>query len=352
MSRSRSITFACNAETKMEPPSRILFIVVSRIGDTLFSTPALRSVAHKWPNAKITVLGHPKRAEVFQNLPYVTELGIITKTSALVKGLWRQTKFDLAFVYGFDPSLVSYALSVSSRVVAFRQSDEALNARLAPAVPVPAFQSEHAVKQLLRLPQALGINTDQLRIDFSLSAEEVSASRTRLEQHGLANTGPLVGLQVASFPTKGYRDWPIERFLGLTERIADRWPAARFLIFGGKEERDRTSWLATAIGVRAVDFSGRLTLRETGALMGLIDLYVGVDTGPTHIMSSFDTPMVALYHCLSSSRHTGPLDHPAAWLIDHPDTDGHCSEKSAMDQISIGSVWAAVQEALAGYQER
>lgn len=336
----------------MEAPSRILFIVVSRIGDTLFSTPALRAVADTWPKARITVLGHPKRAEVFRNLPYVTELGTITKTSAIVKSLWRRKKFDLAIVYGFDSSLVKHALAVSSRVVAFRQSDESLNARLAHAVPVPAFQSEHAVRQLLRLPQALGIDTHQLRIDFSLSDEEISAARERLRLSGLAETGPLVGLQVASFPTKGYRDWPIESFLGLTERIADRWPAARFLIFGGKEERDRTSWLATTIGARAVDFSGRLTLRETGALMAQIDLYVGVDTGPTHIMSSFDRPMVALYHCLSSSRHTGPLDHPAAWLIDHPDADGRCSEQSTMDQISVDSVWAAVQEALTGYRQQ
>lgn len=333
----------------MKPPSRILFIVVSRIGDTLFSTPALRAVADTWPQARITVLGHPKRAEVFRNLPHVTELGAITKASAVVKRLWQRKKFDLAIVYGFDSSLVNYALAVSSRVVAFRQADEALNTRLAHAVPVPVFQSEHAVRQLLRLPLALGIDTHHVRIDFALSADEISGARERLKQHGLAESGPLVGLQVASFPTKGYRDWPIEYFLGLTNRIADRWPAARFLIFGGKEERDRTSWLCAAIGARAVDFSGRLTLRETGALMGQIDLYVGVDTGPTHIMSSFDTPMVALYHCLSSSRHTGPLDHPAAWLIDHPDTDVCCSEQSSMDQISIDSVWTAVQEALAGY---
>lgn len=343
---------ADNTETEVKPPSRILFIVVSRIGDTLFSTPALRAVAEAWPKAKITVLGHPKRAEVFRNLAYVNELGTITKASSAVKRLWRRKEFDLAIVYGFDSSLVRYALAVSSKVVAFRQADEALNTRLAHAVSLPAFQSEHAVRQLLRLPLALGIDTRKLRIDFSLSVEEVSAARKRLEQDGLAGTGPLVGLQIASFPTKGYRDWPAESFFGLTERITDRWPAARFLIFGGKEERDRTEWLAAAIGPRAVDYSGRLTLRETGALMGQIHLYVGVDTGPTHIMSSFDTPMVALYHCLSSSRHTGPLDHPAAWLIDHPDTDGHCSEQSAMDRISIDSVWAAVQAALAGYPPR
>lgn len=352
MSEYSAGTDSGNTGPEMEAPSNILFIVVSRIGDTLFTTPALRAVAHAWPNARITVLGHPKRAEVFRNLPYVSALGTITKASAIVKRLWQRKTFDLAIVYGFDSALIDYALAVSTKVVAFRQADDAINVRLTHAVAVPAFQSEHAVRQLLRLPGALGIETDRLRIDFCLSAGEISDARERLAQHGLAEAGPLVGLQVASFPTKGYRDWPIEYFLGLTERMASRWPNARFLIFGGSEERDRTSWLASAIGARATDFSGRLTLRETGALMGQIHLYVGVDTGPTHIMSSFDTPMVALYHCLSSSRHTGPIDHPAAWLIDHPDTDGRCTDTSAMHQISIDSVWTAVQEALASKSQR
>lgn len=331
----------------MNTPSRILVIVVSRIGDTLFSTLSLRAIADKWPTARITVLGHPKRVEVFRHLPHVAAIGSITKTSAALKRLWPRQQFDLAFVYGFDAALVKYALAVSSRVIAFRQADEELNRRLEAAVPVPAFQSEHAVLQLLRLPAALGIEGSSRRIDFVLSADEIRAARERLHASGLASARPLVGLQIASFPTKGYRDWPAESFLELARRIAAQWPGARFLIFGGHEEHVRTHWLATALGEAAVDYSGRLTLRETGALMGQLHLYIGVDTGPTHIMSAFDTPMIALYHCLSSSRHTGPLDHPAAWLIDHPDTDGNCSEQSVMDQISVDRVWAAVQLALA-----
>lgn len=333
-------------------PQRILFITVSRIGDTLFSTPALRAIAAAWPNAEITVLGHPKRVEVFANLPWVTQIGAITKTSAKWKRFWLQRRFDLAFVFGFDQALVEYALSVSQRVVAFRQQCDRLNSRLAPAVPVPAFQSEHAVHQLLRLPAALGITTNDLRIAYRATSEETAQARCQIMQAGFDGARPLVGLQVASFQTKAYRDWPIENFLALCERISWQWPHSRFLIFGGSEEKGRTRWLAKALGDRAADFSGRLSLRETGALMNCVSIYVGVDTGPTHIMSAFDTPLVALYHCLSSSRHTGPLQHPAAWLLDHPDGKAGCSEQSTMAQISVDTVFAALADALARHPPR
>lgn len=330
----------------MLAPARILFIVVSRIGDTLFSTPALRAIAAAWPDAEITVLGHPKRVEVFANLPWVKQIGSITKTSAKWKRLWPRRRFDIAFVFGFDEALVDYALAVSQQVVAFRQQSDCINSRLAPAVPVPDFQSEHAVLQLLRLPAALGIAADSLRIAYRATAEETARARRRITQAGFDGACPLIGLQVASFQTKAYRDWPIENFFALCEKISQHWPEARFLIFGGAEEKQRTHWLAAALGARAADFSGRLSLRETGALMHCISLYVGVDTGPTHIMSSFDTPLVALYHCFSSSRHTGPLQHPAAWPIDHPDGEAGCSGQSTMAQIPVDAVFAAVAEAL------
>ena len=38
-------------------PRSILVINVSRIGDTLLVTPALRALARAWPQARITVLG-------------------------------------------------------------------------------------------------------------------------------------------------------------------------------------------------------------------------------------------------------------------------------------------------------
>lgn len=329
-------------------PRSILFIIVSRIGDSLFATPAIRAVARAYPQAKITVLGHPKRAEVFQNLPGVTRVGSITKGRALLKGRLGGKPYDLAFVTGFDRPLVAYAQRVSRRVVAFAQGDPALDAKLTPAVPLPPFQSEHAVLQLLRLPEAVGVASAGLRLGFSLTAEEVLEARQRLAAVSLSQHRPLIGLQVASFPTKAYRDWPIEHFRDLCDRISARWPEGRFLIFGGPEEKERTHWLAAALGSRAALFAGHLTLRQTAGLMSQIDLYVGIDTGPTHIMSAFDKPMVAMYHCLSSSHLTGPLEHPCAYLLNHPalGTD-RCCETSHMGEISVDQVFVLVEKALA-----
>jgi heptosyltransferase-3 len=340
------------AATVADPePRRVLVIHVSRIGDTLLATPALRAIAHAWPKAEITVLGHPKRVEILEHLPFLRRVGSITKQRARWRG-WLARHYDLSFIYGFDEALVAYGLRTARRAIAFRQGDEDLNSRLFRAVEVPAFQSEHSVLQLLRLPAAAGISPRGLRLTYQVTPDEARAAHARLMAVGAQGCRPLIGLQIASFPTKAYRDWPVEHFAQLCERIAKRWLDSHFLIFGGGEERDRTAWLQQRLGIRASLFAGSLSLRETATLMSLTDLYVGVDTGPTHLMSAFDIPLVGLYHGYSRSELIAPLEHPCLYAIDHPRAGPDCPPEAPMAEIAVDTVFAQVERALTEHPPR
>jgi heptosyltransferase III len=321
-------------------PRRILVINVSRIGDTLLCTPALRALTKAWPQARLDFLGHPNRVEIIRHLPFVASARPITKYRALLRG-WLGRRWDLALVYGFDRALVTYALRVAEKVVAFRQGDAALDARLYRAVQPPPSLTVHAARALMLLPEALGLRADGMRLAYAVTEKEKAWARAA------APPGqPLIGIQMASFPTKGYRDWPPENFAALCERMVQRWPQARFLLFGGSLERDRTAALAQGLGERARDLAGTLTLRQTAALMDRLDLYVGVDTGPTHIVSALEPPMVALYHCHSPSRLLGPLDRPRCYVVDHPRAAEGCGPDTPMAEITVDAVWHRVLEAM------
>lgn len=329
-------------------PRSILVINVSRIGDTLLATPALRALAAAWPEARITCLGHPNRIEILENVPFIAETGAITKNRAPWRGRFGGRRWDLALVYGFDKSLVAYASRVSARVAAFRQGDASIDGRLYRCVERPPFQAEHAALLPLRLTRALGVPDAGHRLAYVVTPEEAGWARTTLaKQIPPPGAGPIVGLQVASFPTKGYRDWPIGHFAALCERIAQRWPAAHFLLFGGESDRARTAALVARFPGHATSFAGTVTLRQSAALMSLVDLYVGVDTGPTHIMGALDAPMVALYHSFSPSRLLLPLERPLLRVVDHPRLGRDNSPEVPMAEIPVEAVWTQV-EALLG----
>ncbi len=328
----------------VEAVKSFLVINVSRIGDTLLVTPALRAIACAYPHAQITVMCHPKRAEILKNIYFVQRAGSITKKSAPWRARFQSKIYDYALVYGFDEALVAYALRVAKRVVAFRQQDQNLNKRLYQVVEVPDFQSDHSVLQLLRLPLALDIQPAGLRVAYQVSPDEAYWAKARLLVDFQEEAGSFIGLQVASFHTKSYRDWPIEYFSELAERLASEWPQVRFLIYGGTSERERTRWLQVRLGHRAKSYAGHLSLRQTAALMSLTDLYIGVDTGPTHIMAAFDIPLVGLYHCSAPSRLIGPLEHPYFYPVDHP-RSYRCPTETPMAEISVETVLTAARRA-------
>lgn len=324
-------------------PSAILVVNVSRIGDTLLTTPALRALWQHWRSARLTFLGHPKRFEVVQHLPYVHAAGGITKQRAFWRGRLGARRWDLALVYGFDRALVRYALRAARQVVAFRQGDAALDAALHRCVERPAFQALHSAEMPLLLTRSLGLPDAGLRLAYTVTQGERAWARAALEN----KSRPLIGLQVASFPTKSYRDWPLEHFQALCERIVARWPAAHLLLFGGSLDQSRNRALAARFPGRATTLAGKLSLRQSAALMNEVDLYVGVDTGPTHIMGALDAPMIALYHCYSPSRLLRPLERSRCYLVDHPRVAQGCSPDAPMSEIPVDAVWEKVLAALA-----
>jgi heptosyltransferase-3 len=332
----------------MIEPQSILVINVSRIGDTLLATPAIRALAATWPQASVDVLGHRKRIEVLQHLPFVRRVGPISRRSASFRG-WLDClakPYDLAIVYGFDQSLVAYALRVARHVAAFRQRSEGLNRRLATKVEPPAHQSGHSVQLALALPAALGVISAGLRLSYAVTVAEQTWATATLARDLPDGAAPLIGLQIASFPTKAYRDWPIEYFIELCERIREFRPKAHILIFGGPAEHLRTEALKTKLGKAATLYAGKLSLRQTGALISRLDLFIGVDTGPTHLASALDIPLIGLYHGFSRSELVAPLEHPCFIAIDHPLAGPDCSTDASMADISVDTVWHAVEQLL------
>ncbi len=320
--------------------AKLLVIHVARIGDTLLVTPAVRALKQAAPSGRLTCLLHPARRALYENLPWVDALGAITPKTAWLRGRLGGERYDYALVYGHDTPLVRYALRVAGRVVAFRQCDDVLNARLWRAVPAPAGM--HAVHERLLLPEALGVTTTDFHLAYLPTTEEREQARAWLTQHVFA-TGPLIGFQVASFPTKSYRDWPVESFIELGRRLLAAYPGAQILIFGGKESRVAAGRIAQAQSV-----AGQFDLRATAALLAQLSLYVGVDTGPTHLAGALGVPMVALYHCRHRGAQLAPLGHDRLAVIEHPATDRECSADTPMDRIPVEAVWEQARRLLKG----
>lgn len=330
---------------------RILIINVARFGDTLLMTPAIAALRERWPQADITVLAHPKRMEVlFQNTD-IDRVAGITKHSAVWCG-WFGKGYDVALVYGRDWPLLRYAHRVARQVVAYYEPDIPSLSRLQ-VVARPALQIPAAEEFALPL-KPLGVFPTHWSLVYRVTDAETQVARQWLEQQGIVNSSLVVGFQLQSFPSKSYRDWPPEYFNELALRLLSYDSAVKILLLGGPESRELAEGLANALGERVIATAGCFAMRENAAILAQLALYVGVDTGPTHLAGALGIPMVGLYHCYHRGCYLAPRQHPRLTVIEHPLSDAERTRDASMGDISVQQVWEAVQHhlELARYQQK
>lgn len=331
---------------------RILAIHVARIGDTLLTTAALRHLSKVYPQAQIDFLGHAKRIEVLAYLPYLHHVGGISKKSAQFKGwcaqLMGRKPYDMAFVWGHDAELVAYARRVSKRVVISRQLDAAANELADLVVDFPDdtnLLSEAEDKPLAQwildvVEQGTQTKAASLHTDYEVTPAEAAAAEALLRQHAAGKKVQTIGLVVESHPAGAHRDWPIENFVKLTQQLAAAHSDRLFVLIGGKLPEAKVQALQQVLGDRLVDLSGKLSLRQSAAIIGALDLYIAVDTGPSHIAAALGTPSVVMFHCMRAGEYLLAPRHPERLIIvNHPLARTVCTFDSSMADIGVDIVY-------------
>lgn len=328
------------------PDAHVLVIITARIGDTLLATPAMRAIRNACPQGSLTCMAHPGRLPVLENLPFIDQLRPITKFTAKLRGWLNGKRWDYAFVYGHDSALIHYALRTAKRVIAFQQAQPELKRCLYHAVTPPTTPT-HAVEERLLLVRAAGIEATDLRLAYQPTPQEIASAKAWLDAHLPQGATCLIGLQLASFSTKSYRNWPIENFIALGEKILSSTPGTYLLLLGSKEDRHTASLVEARFSDTSSNLAGLFTLREMAAIMYHLNLYIGVDTGPTHLAGALGIPMVAMYHCRHRGKYLAPLNHGnILHVIEHPSSDADCSTGIGMDAISVAMVWEKVHDTL------
>lgn len=329
--------------------TRILFIIPSRIGDTLIATPTIKSIAIANPMAEITVYTHPKRKEILKNISFVHRIKSITKFQAKIKRIFGRRKYEYAFVFENDITYTKLALRIAKKVISFDHADSELNNKLYMHVKKPG-QPIHAILDKALLAELIGARVNDLRIQYQVTDAELSQANSYLRKLSIPESCRLIGLQAISFKAKEFRNWPIENFIKLCKQISYLDSNVAFLFFGSKEDYSSNKVAVSALNTSAFNLAG-LGLRETAAIMKQCNLLIGVDTGPTHIMGSMNIPMVGIYHCLMPSTLIAPLQHPCFEAVDHYVTSGKCSAKSEISDISVDAVYNAVLKVLRGVRD-
>jgi len=297
---------------RLPPESRVLFIRLRNLGEAVLDTANLRALKRWRPDLKITTLVEEIYAELFAADPEIEAMPLVRKAGnrrssiqsrlRVIKEI-RARKFAAVVNLHGGPTSASLTFTSGAKDRAgsrhFRNSF-AYNLRIPDAEEILGRGGLHTVEYQFGQFKWLGLPGDkpmpsQLKVSPPMRAQ----MQQTLGEAGIDPHKPYAVIAPTSeFYTKRW--------------LPDRYAAvAKWLIAGGfqivmtgaptAEQRNQLAEVQDAME-RPVASLSSLSIGELVALIAGGRLLVGNDSGPAHIASAVNTPLVVLFGPASSVR--------------------------------------------------
>lgn len=301
----------------------ILIIRMDHLGDVLLATGIPKFIKENFPGCRLIFLVSSWSAPLLENNPFIDEI-MIFDAPWFARGRYAKSRSSLSFPrlvgllrkkridwgIGLRGDLRENALlwlaGVRERVGygvtggGFFLTREASYRR-------GVHESEH-VRELLRAP---GSEVPELKPKLYFHPDEIASFDKRLSEFGLRPEGKYVGFQIGAGSSS--KEWPITHWGRLLAAFRQRFPDHEAVLVGSNT-RQATDLLLAVEGERVINLTGRTSLRELCLLMTKFILFIGPDSGPTHIASALGIQTIFLFSGTNELPQWKPLEESAAVL--------------------------------------
>lgn len=294
------------------------------IGDFILTLPAIGLLRENFPDAQLEVLGYEHIIELARgrfyanatrSIEYGPMAGFFIPNSKLAPDLVEYfASFHQIVSYLFDPDLFFEnnlrRAGVKNFLPAYAKIDD----------------SAHAAQQLARPLERMALFLDSHAAELYPSADDKARAREFLGD----STAPVIAIHPGSGSPR--KNWPAENWVTIAKNLRTHVPQARVLLIGGEADAAPLATVQRALDGTPVLLAQNLPLPLLAAVLERCRLFLGHDTGISHLAASVETPCVLLF---------GPTD-PAIWA---PANEG-VKILTAPDGLLVRLSPAVVEEAV------
>ncbi|MEN8246676.1 MAG: glycosyltransferase family 9 protein [Thermodesulfobacteriota bacterium] len=265
---------------------KILVIRLSSIGDIILTTPIIRALRKKYPEAAIDFLvmdrfrdainGHPDISNIleFKRDQYRGLSGILRFSRTL-----KSTKYDL--VIDLHAKLRSRLICRALKTRTLRYIKRSFWKTMGVRLHLMRYQVDDTiVRNYFRPLRPLGISPGPEKLSFAFTRKDTEAVT--------AFSNRIVLAPGAANPTK---KWPAKYFSDL-----GRLMNQPIVLLGGPEDKEDLEVIRQHIGPGMCEnLAGKLSLKQSGALLSIARFVVTNDSGPFHMARAGGRPVFVIF---------------------------------------------------------
>lgn len=363
-----------NNNISKEGVKRILIYGYTGIGNMILFTPVIRAVRKHFSQASITLLVgintgcqevvsgsnlvdeiidfSPRRATVMQTLRFIKRMRD-RRFDLLVSDFHGSRPFlALLTVLGSIPYRVGHSTSPGWR----NKLDYVYNFK------VEMAENEHEIDRDLRLAYAVGIKGDEVNKNpiMWIGEGDREFANEFLRQNDIDDKDLVIGVQVGINPAMRWKQWNLDRYAQLCDRLVEDY-GAKVVLLGSQNEMELTNYVRKKMKHTPIVAAGKTTVKQAAAIIERCRLFICSDSGLMHVSAAVNTPVVAIY---------GPTDYHRT----HPYGNGHivirknlscspcfrmegtekvesCRRRKCLELIGVDDVLEAAERQLFKYPE-
>ncbi|MCM8771226.1 MAG: lipopolysaccharide heptosyltransferase II [Candidatus Omnitrophica bacterium] len=296
---------------------KILVIHPYGIGDCLFMTPLLKALKKQLSPECIDVIIGSRTQEILQNNPAINEIFVVDKDKWKKQGrikTWiekrklylrlKERRYDCLIDLSLRKEYGRWlaALRIPKRIgFNHRGRGKYLNYNL--FLPPEGFQGMHVVEFYSQLGKFLGVKVEDKHLQYYIPLDAEKKAGEILNASGIENNEKIIAVVPGSGSSWGkdayLKQWPIENFICLINKLGEDFYFDVVVILGTEEEEPIGERLKMGIKKKAINLMGKTDLNTSAAIIKRARLFLGNDGGMVHIARSQDIPLIAIY---------GPVD--------------------------------------------
>lgn len=278
---------------------QILIVCPGALGDVIVTLPVIRALRDYFFNAKVEVMGYSHYLEIIKGPFYADKISRFDQAD-LISLFSENMEMSDSLKDRFEA--IDFAISfVSERECNFSRRLENAGVRyVVQCEPFPfSVKGMHIVDYRLKPIERLGIPCTNRSPKIFLREEDVLFCKLFFEENNISCIKPIIAIHPGSGGKQ--KCWPVKKFAALLNAFSREWESY-ILIVSGPADTGIVKKLITEINGPFV-LVNQLPLSKLAAILNQCSVYIGNDSGITHLAAGVGTPTIALF---------GPTD-PDVW---------------------------------------
>lgn len=257
---------------------KFLIIRFSSIGDIVLTTPVVRCLRKKYPNAQIHYLTKVAFAPIVQANPNIDKVFAIEKsTKSVVEKLKKEGYHHIIDLHkNLRSKKVIMALGVKATSFPKLNVEKFLMVKF----KMNRLPKIHIVDRYFEAVKSLGVNNDKEGLDFFIPEQEKIAAKNLPPQYNALVIG-------AAHKTKSLTTPQLIKIA--KESILP------VLLIGGKKETEIANEITKVVGENAINTCGEYNLYQSASVIQQASCVITPDTGMMHIASAFNKKIISVW---------------------------------------------------------